>query len=568
MLLIFTSQVNYDSIEETYRMIAPIALFLVLINVIRDENERKLSIYLLLGSGLIFTLYNYVSFYLSPGLGTSALTSNWGYQNTFAAFLVLMIQTSLGTYLDEQNKYRKMFLSILPIFFMFILFLTTSRGGFIAFGVSIVVLIISTSKSNYKKIFRELLPVFLGAIALIIFGAPKEIILANLGKATVLANFIGDGNDYSLGMRLYFIKLSGEIFLKKPIFGFGLGSFRYTFTQYNREDIFFRIDPHSLFLKLLSETGILGTTTYFSFLGYYLLKAFKTLKTSNNFYNSGIFAGLIGMLFHMCIDVDIYPVIFVLIMVALAILVKGKFVKISIKQRAFLSVVCMAILIIFALNLLPKAIGGIYAAKGEKPKSLKTISVNVENMRKAIKYDPNSFYYFTLGDLIGTSMNSFDEEKIAEMKEAYEKAHEMNRLDYKPILRLGISELFNRNPKAIEYFEEAYKLYPMNYNLLPFLAVSYAYIYKDAQTATYFVNKAAESNANSQDIYFAKGVIELVKGNKDSAEKNFKNLSFYTDIAKQFNDINLLRKELTKHLLELKIIDDLEKEIKAPNAGA
>jgi hypothetical protein len=86
LILIFTSQVRYDSIEETYRIIVPLSLFLVMINVIRNESDRKLSVYLLLGAGFIFTLYNYLVFYFSPFSDMSALTSNWGYHNTFAAF--------------------------------------------------------------------------------------------------------------------------------------------------------------------------------------------------------------------------------------------------------------------------------------------------------------------------------------------------------------------------------------------------------------------------------------------------------------------------------------------------
>jgi len=153
ILLIFTSQVRYDSIVETYRMIAPIFLFLTVINLVRDKKEQKIFTYFLVFFGIIVGILSYIQFYF-PNFGMSALTSIWGYQNTFAAFLVLLIMLSFGIYLEEKNKNIKMLLSTIPMFFIFLLFLTVSRGGYIALLIAsraiIVASILSPPKTPIK----------------------------------------------------------------------------------------------------------------------------------------------------------------------------------------------------------------------------------------------------------------------------------------------------------------------------------------------------------------------------------------------------------------------------------
>jgi len=558
LILIFTSQVRYDSIEETYRIIVPLSLFLVMINVIRNESDRKLSVYLLLGAGFIFTLYNYLVFYFSPFSDMSALTSNWGYHNTFAAFLVLIIQISLGVYFDEKRRTIKMFLSILPMFFIFVLFLTVSRGGYIAFFVSIIAFLILNSREEIVKLIKEFTPVLIGAFSLIVFGAPREIILANLGKSTILVNYIGGAQDQSLGMRIYMAQVAAKIFLEKPIFGYGLGGFRYTFAIHNIKDISGRIDPHSLFFKLLSETGIIGTISYFAFSLYYLLKSFSNAKNIklSNFYYRGLLAGVIGMFFHMCIDVDVYPVMFVILMISLGILVESEFVEMRMSKRIILSLISVILIVLVFTNLVPKTIGGFWAVLSETPQSISTVQTNIDYINKAIIYDPDSpYYYFTLGSLIQASMKSFDEYKIEQAKLAYKKAFELNNYYSDPALRLGVLYLYESNKLSIYYLEASYRLHPMNYNILPYLSISYAYFENNFEKAKYFLQKAEELNADKDDILFAKGVIELKRGDIQNARLYFEKLPFYSDIEKVIDNPD--KEFQTRYSLRIQIIKNL-----------
>lgn len=580
VILIITSQTKYDSIVETYRIAAPIFLFIMLINLVRSERDWKICVYALLSFGLSIGLANYIGFYTNPELISSALTSMWGYQNTFAAFLVLMIQLSLGLFFDETNRNIKMFLFTLPVFFIFLLFLTVSRGGYIAFFASIFAFLVATPKKEFNKLLKEFLLVLVVSIVLILVGSPKEIIMANLGKGTVLVNFIGGEQDYSLGMRVYMMKVAFEIFLKKPIFGFGLGTFGYNYAKYNLRDLSFRIDPHSLFFKFLAETGIIGTVAFFSMVGYYLTRSLKFIQhEKTNYAYVGLFAGVVGMFFHMCIDVDVYPIMFVVLFFALALLVKNESVELKIKPKIAMSILVVILILTVSFDLMPKTIASIYAVKGETPHSLNEVETSINYMDKASKIDEKSPHYqFMLGELISKSMTSANDfEKIKQMSNAYKKAYELNKLDYRAPLRLGITLLFNRDPLAITYLETAKELYPTNSSALSWLSVAYVYInndisksqsfleeaknYSKKASVIIFTNEEAEKYvAPELDPIFAKGVLALAKGDKEEAGKIISSLTFYDQ---QYKELDILPSNYShgRYLLQLKIINDMMSEL-------
>lgn len=563
IVLVFTSIAKYDSIIETYRIVIPVLLFIVLINTIQTESDCRFYAHALIAFGLFIGILSYIKFY-SEGFGTVALSSMWGYTNTFAAFLVLMILTSLGVYLDAQDKNIKRLISVIPMFFIFLLFLTVSRGGYIALIVALIAFAFALKGHDSKKVLREMLPVILGAVILIAVGSPKEIILANFGKTAILARFVaGVSENTSLWNRVHMLDLAIKIFLKKPLMGFGLGSFRYTFTIEEWVSEPFRIDPHSLFFKMLAETGVIGTMTFFLMVGNFFLKGFSKAKKGNeNFLYKGIFAGTIGMFFHMCIDVDIYPIMFVVLFYAIALLVPQEYIPFTTIHKKIFAIVSVILVLVVSFDLWPKAIASTYAIKGENPSSLKAVDTSIELLRKASEVDPKSSqYYFYLGEFISKSIKSYDETgKIDEMIKAYKSAYALNKYDYRALFRLGMAYLFNKDKNAVDYLEEAEKLYPTNPNIQVWLSVAYSYILKDTDSAGIYLKKAEEYNSGSLDLSFAKGLYELRRGNKVSADKYFSNLAFYDEIYQNFDIVNKNYSKGTYNL-QLKIIKDIEQEM-------
>lgn len=96
----------------------------------------------------------------------------------------------------------------------------------------------------------------------------KEIQRVNISSFTIFNNFT----------------VASQNFLYHPLFGTGLGSHQVAFDKYAYKDVFDQVktpylnslnkeDANSLFLRLLSETGLLGIITTFLFIGRYRVKA-------------------------------------------------------------------------------------------------------------------------------------------------------------------------------------------------------------------------------------------------------------------------------------------------------
>ena len=562
LFLIITSTVKCDSIFETYRIITPIALFLIIINTAESKKDWNILVKGFLTFGIYMGILNYIYFYKETGFYGSALTSNWGYQNTFAAFLVLMSFLGLGVYLDEKDKNKKMLLSVIPIFFNFLLFLTISRGGYIAFVVATIVFLLAIAKDR-KTIIKESIPIVVGSIILIAVGAPKDIILKNFGKEKLLIRFVGGNQNSSLWDRVHMAYLATIIFLKKPITGFGLGSFRYTFAMYEWIAEPFRIDPHSLFFKLLAETGILGTVTFFTLVFNYLIKGFFSSRKSNNLIYIGLLAGISGMFFHMLIDVDVYPIMFVLLFLSLSFLVPQKFIHAIRKHINIMILTTFALVPLMIFNLLPKTVASIYAMKGENPYMHKSIEQAVYFSKKATEWDPHCAQFVNLlaNNIAEEEAQKQNVYSFAHLEKLYEEAYNLNKYDKRYPFNVGILKLYGKNPESIQYLEKSRLLYPTNPNTLSWLGVAYTYINNDTEKAEKYIDKAEEYDTrHSLDVTFAKGILNLIQGNQKEASECFSTLNFCHDLN---STIGAKSKDYSeyKYYLQIKIIKDLEKRI-------
>jgi len=556
IFLIFTSIVKCDSIFETYRIITPIALSLTVVNTVENKKEWKIVVKLFLAFGVYMGILNYIYFYKETGFYGSALTSNWGYQNTFAAFLVLMSFLGFGIYLEEKDKNKKMLLSVIPIFFNFLLFLTISRGGYIAFIVATIVLLLSITKDR-KTVIKESIPIIVGSIVLIAVGAPKDVILKNFGKEKLLVGFAGGNQNFSLWCRVHMAHLATIIFSKKPITGFGLGSFRYTFAMYEWVAEPFRIDPHSLFFKLLAETGILGTAAFFTLVFNYLIKGFFLSRRRNDLIYVGILAGISGMFFHMLIDVDIYPIMFAILFFGLALLVPQKFIEYKTKYKTASILTILILIPLLMFNLFPKTVASIYAMRADERQFYKNIHQSVYFAKKATQWDPHCAQFVNLlAKNILNSKKRLYSNSYKTIGTLYNSAYNLNHYDWRYPFDIGLILLYYNNPEALRYLQKSQSLYPTNPRVLSWLSVYYTYTKKNVIKANILMNKAKEYNIQHvPDITFAQGIIDLTQHNAIDAQRCFSKIGFCYYATKE---MKLPPNHSFLYDLESKIVKDME----------
>jgi O-antigen ligase len=178
------------------------------------------------------------------------------------------------------------------------IFLSTSRGGMLAFAVEMALFAALTlGKRRSPRIALGTASVCVLILALLIF----------LGKGQVLGRL----GDLSPGMRLAITKDSLRMFSQRPILGWGLGTFPTIYPTYRSfyTNLFVN-EAHNDYVQLLVETGLLG----FALMLWFLVRLYRHgLPTSRRWefhwdaaVSLAALLGCTGMLLHSFVDFNLH----------------------------------------------------------------------------------------------------------------------------------------------------------------------------------------------------------------------------------------------------------------------
>jgi O-antigen ligase len=177
------------------------------------------------------------------------------------------------------------------------IFLSGSRGGMIAFALELVLFAaVALGKRRSPRIALGVGAMCVLILALLIF----------LGKGHVLGRL----GDLSPGIRLQITKDSLRMFAKRPIAGWGLGTFPTVYPSYRSfyTNLFIN-EAHNDYAQLLVETGLLG----FGLMLWFVVCLFRNgIPTSRRWefqWDAAVsFAALLGctgILFHSFVDFNL-----------------------------------------------------------------------------------------------------------------------------------------------------------------------------------------------------------------------------------------------------------------------
>jgi O-antigen ligase len=241
-----------------------IFMYFLALNISKDETQHKIVVMIMAIVVLFISVQSYRSF--TAGISFAEESRFAGpfetvglNSNHFAAFIVSYCSLFLGLLLFDKDKWRRLLflaavgLGLHPLFFSY------SRGAYAAaIGVLVFFGVI-------KK--RSLL-----ILALILFISWQALLPSSVVDRIKMTRSGSGGLESSAAVRLDLWTHAVKLFEKNPIFGVGFGGFEFTVP----EKIEFK-DTHSLYLKILSEQGIIG----FSLL---LLVFFMALKSGQRLY--------------------------------------------------------------------------------------------------------------------------------------------------------------------------------------------------------------------------------------------------------------------------------------------
>lgn len=194
----------------------------------------------------------------------------------------LLIST-VCVFFSEQSRFKKMLLLIMSLFFMFLLFVLGGRGPLISVTISLLIPIlyrtrfILDNKPRIKKYFVFIVILLVAVVSISIYLYSKDSATATLTRILLLFE---PGLGTSAGIRAEYYLAAYRLWLAKPFFGHGIGSWPILI---GLPDVYSY--PHNLLLEIMVELGLMGLIL-FGFILFWALKGFIQSKYSKSISSS------------------------------------------------------------------------------------------------------------------------------------------------------------------------------------------------------------------------------------------------------------------------------------------
>ena len=184
------------------------------------------------------------------------------------------------------------------------IFLSGSRGAMLAIVTELVILAVVLAQR--KRGWRT--AIGLGLFLTIVAGLLIWIGGSDLSQR--IASVSPSRSEISGDTRIHINGDGVRMFLKKPVFGWGLGSFPVVYPQFRTfYTNFFVNEAHNDYLQLLVETGLLGFATMVSFIVIVYKSAIKKIGNWTAEINGAValtcLLGMSGILVHSAVDFNL-----------------------------------------------------------------------------------------------------------------------------------------------------------------------------------------------------------------------------------------------------------------------
>jgi O-antigen ligase len=170
------------------------------------------------------------------------ITSFLNYSNSLAGYLNLVIPLGIGMAASRLSPSLKRLGALTAILGSMAMVFTESRGGLLALAVTFLLALWCFGTSTRMRMTVTVLGVFVAPLVLLILSSYSE-------RLSVIDPDAG---------RLLLWAAAWGMFLSSPILGVGYGNFRESFDPTQIGFTLGAVDAHTLYLQLLSETGVIG----------------------------------------------------------------------------------------------------------------------------------------------------------------------------------------------------------------------------------------------------------------------------------------------------------------------
>ncbi len=453
VLSLLWSDTFFTSLKELPLFLAGPLLYFIIVNNIRGEKQinRIISAVLLVGAALglygIFQ-YNGIDFpFWAHNIGRHQVFGLFGNVNYFAEYLIVPLSLAVSLFFTTKNRNRKILLLIGILAMGTTLMLTFTRGSYLGFGITLIVMFFLFLLSRGKRFIKENKKIFIIMLAAIIIVSFLFIIPNLLNKpGTAISQIKGRisaktlKNELTSSGRTAIWKFTGMMIKDRPILGSGLGTFKYNslryqakfFEQGDNYSIYpheFADKAHNEYLQLWAELGTIGLAIFFWLLIAYFNYGIRYLKREKDEQKQGIMIGLMGAVVAVLVDgIFGFPlhlpatiVLFWLVMglavvVGLKDEVNAKKINIS-RFKPYLYIGIIFLTIFLCVTVMRPFMARIYWYYGNEEIKNQNYDYNkaIKIYEKALKWDPylGNLYYdlgtiFMKRELYNTALANFE----------------------------------------------------------------------------------------------------------------------------------------------------------------
>ncbi|MCD6162699.1 MAG: O-antigen ligase family protein [candidate division Zixibacteria bacterium] len=280
------------SIQGVIDLLKWLIIYIMIINIVDDQPKWRMSMWLLLllnfkmsqhqirayGAGLAAS-GSFQSHFIREGMGSGS-SSFFGNAGDFGVAMCVVVPLAFYLMKAEKNTILKIIGLIFTIFFTVSLVKSGARGSIVGFAV---IALIFWLKSSYK------LPT---AVSIILLAATYWVSAPDVVKNRFIAA-TEEEKDNTSAHRLLLWKTGINMFLDHPLTGIGINNFHESAGRYylHGEDRAGALEPHNIFIKAISELGLVGITCVLSaiFLIFLRNRQIRKLLIKHNMKNDFIY---------------------------------------------------------------------------------------------------------------------------------------------------------------------------------------------------------------------------------------------------------------------------------------
>lgn len=290
---------SYATKKEILKMLSFFSVFFITINVFKKRGQFERMVVVMIFLAVILAFYGIMKkFFISGREEDTVIFSIFKYRNHYANYIQMIAPLSMGYALYCKDKFKKVFFGFLTAIISASVFISLSRLGVISLVISFIFMGAIFFLSKGERMRKNSLIVIIVAIVV-------GLLFLSIGTKALVGRFSEAQMGVDSRVRIY--KDSVRIVKDFPLWGVGLGNFRYIYTQYKSiYSVRFLNDVHSDYLQFLIEAGFIGLCLILSFFILLFKNILIGLSKRRDIFvkNIGIggLCGLLGVIIHNLFD--------------------------------------------------------------------------------------------------------------------------------------------------------------------------------------------------------------------------------------------------------------------------